>query len=205
MKYRQFALALCAVLFFAVALVAQSNGSSTETAENEENSVYKAVIKQMFAGDKVTFDTQEKVTRLVIRDSTLKYEGFGKRENWTDVQNRLKPLQDETFSDYEARNKDGDEISKSLDLPIKYTFINKGEIDAIFKSNSDGWKRFYEKYPDSGGFIGFSHVGFNKSKTQALVYFDHSCGNLCASGHYILLNKTADGWSVVENTMLWIS
>jgi len=39
----------------------------------------------------------------------------------------------------------------------------------------------------------------------AIVYVSYWCGNLCAYGWFVLVQKTADGWRAVANELLWIS
>src|SRR5262249_227524 len=60
------------------------------------------------------------------------------------------------------------------------------------------WKDFYRKYPESGGWIELSAVGFNPEKTVAVVYVGHHCGNLCAGGHFQVLLKKNGKWAPIE-------
>ena len=65
--------------------------------------------------------------------------------------------------------------------------------------NSDGLKAariegFYKLYPDSGGWIELSAVGFNPSRTIAVVYMGHSCGNNCGGGTFHVLQKKEGRW-----------
>jgi hypothetical protein len=41
------------------------------------------------------------------------------------------------------------------------------------------WDGFYQKYPDSGGYMFLSAVGFDAPKQRAMVYMAGSCGGLC--------------------------
>jgi hypothetical protein len=68
-----------------------------------------------------------------------------------------------------------------------------------------GWGEFYKRYPDSGGFISVSRPGFNKEMDQALIFIEHRCGDLCGTGHYILLEKSGDTWKVIQQNLVWIS
>jgi hypothetical protein len=51
----------------------------------------------------------------------------------------------------------------------------------------------------------FSHIGFNPERTQAIVYATYTCGSMCGSGHYVLLQRTGRRWRIVSTTMAWIS
>ena len=75
----------------------------------------------------------------------------------------------------------------------------------MFKGGVNGWEKFYKRFPDSGGIVGVSRVGFNLETNQALVYVEHGCGDLCGTGHYMLLDKGESGWKVAKRYMSWIS
>jgi hypothetical protein len=82
--------------------------------------------------------------------------------------------------------------------------IEKQEIEKIFKGRG-WWAESYKRYPDSVGLIVLSRVGFNAARNQAMVYIQHVCGGLCGTGHYVLLEKNADQWRVVKESMVWVS
>ena len=44
-------------------------------------------------------------------------------------------------------------------------------------------------YPQSGGSVFLSPVGFNKKKNQAIVYMGSICGGLCSASGSICSNK----------------
>jgi hypothetical protein len=71
-------------------------------------------------------------------------------------------------------------------------------VNLLFKERgADGWRDFYKRYPDSGGFIIQSPVGFNKAKTLAVVYTGSSCGGLCGLWRFHLLEKANGKWKEV--------
>ena len=75
---------------------------------------------------------------------------------------------------------------------IAYELVSAESIKAVMAQKDEmmfGWKPFYDKWPDSGGFVRVSAVGFDRTKTRALVYIDHSCGALCGGGTHHLLEK----------------
>lgn len=51
----------------------------------------------------------------------------------------------------------------------------------------------------------FSHVGFDRDRTQALVYVSYTCGGLCGDGQYVLLERSARGWRIARSVRSWIS
>ena len=132
----------------------------------------------MFSGDKVTFDTQSKVKMLVIEDRTVSAVSDGIAEE--NEGERLKQvgfspiLSQETIDDYVAKNAKSYQLTKSLDIKLKYTLIPKEKIEKIFDGLPSS--EFYRQFPDSGGYIALSRAGLNTSGDQAHVYMHHICG-----------------------------
>lgn len=60
------------------------------------------------------------------------------------------------------------------------------------------WVGFADKYPRAWGFTVLSQVGFNRTKTQALLYIRHQCGGGCGSAETVFLRKESGGWKVAE-------
>lgn len=196
------------IVFLALTL----NSFAAAQASDVEYRVYDAVIANMFAGGKVTFDTKAAVKHLVIRDTTITQYASGDKENWEQVKVRLRnKLTDDTITDFESKLKKATEFKRTFDIDLEYSLLSVNDHDSIFdrRDNFDGfqknWVNFYEKFPDSGGYISLSNVGFNKAEDQALVYFVHWCGGLCGTGAYILLKKVERSWSVDEAGLTWIS
>lgn len=185
---------------------------AAQTAD-EEYRVYDAVIAKMFAGGKVTFDGPSKVKQLIIRDITTTDYAFGDdKERWDDIKQLLQnKLTDDTIANYESKLKNATELKRAFDIDLEYTLLSKTDHDSIFdnrkkfEDQQKDWSEFYEKYPESGGYISLSNVGFNKTGDQALVYFVHWCGGLCGTGHYLLLSKCKKDWKVDTLAMIWIS
>ena len=173
----------------------------------EEYAVYAAVIGDMFAGEKVSFDSQTKVKTLVIVDRTVNnfFVAIAKEDEGSRMKKQFPSVSQETIDDYAAKNAKSHQLTKSFDLKLKYTLVPKEKIEQIFSSGLDGWGKFYKQFPDSGGYIGLSRAGLNSSGNQAIVYLEHSCGGLCGTGHYLLLVKNEQGWIVQNKFMAWIS
>ncbi len=128
-------------------------------------------------------------------------EGKEIKERWADV-----------IEDYKKQNETPRLLSRSFPIETPYRLISRTELSDLFgntaKSLSDRWKSFYNHYPDSKGFTGFSAVGFNPDKTRALVYVGHHCGMLCGAGGYVFLEKRDGKWAeatVKASNCAWIS
>lgn len=66
------------------------------------------------------------------------------------------------------------------------------------------WKLFYEKYPNSYGFVYLSWVGFNADFSEALIYTERFNYDQPVKGGYYLKVKQFGHW-VVENGYEWIT
>ena len=105
----------------------------------------------------------------------------------------------QVLSNYLATNAIPRAILPGRNLPRPYTVLSQGDIMRGFdhpygSPQGDGWAVLRERYPDSRGIIGFSAVGFNPSRTRALVYSFHQCGGLCGAGGHQLLEKVDGRW-----------
>ena len=103
------------------------------------------------------------------------------------------------IADYKKKNQAHWLLQRKFEIAKPYEMVSKEEIDSTFKTvGSEGWKTFYERHPDSGGWIELSAVGFNSSKTIAVVYAGHSCGGLCGGGTFHILQKVNGTWITLQ-------
>lgn len=77
-----------------------------------------------------------------------------------------------------------------IDLP--YEIVPRLTLGTSMRAGD--WRPFYANYPDSGGFIEVSAVGFDKTHTRAMVYMAHHCGLLCGGGTHHLLERHDGRW-----------
>lgn len=148
---------------------------------DEEYSVYSAVISSMFAGGKVTFDTQADVKLLVIKDRTIVDSSFARMESkdWKYLKENFPKVLQKTLDDFGAKNKDTHQLKDRFKTEFKRNLIIKDEIEQTFKDRADGWEKFYKNFPGSGGYVEFSRVGFDSEKKQALWYMS----SIAAAGY----------------------
>jgi hypothetical protein len=116
-----------------VGLVRSRQAGDQSGIPAEEYAVYAAVIGNMFADDKVSFDTQSKVKMLVIEDRTVSEATDG---GGNDAE-RLKAgfstiISQETIDDYVTKNAKSHQLTKSLDLKLKYT-LNAAYLRRIMR------------------------------------------------------------------------
>jgi hypothetical protein len=76
-----------------------------------------------------------------------------------------------------------------------YELVNTETIETLIKNHN--WDEFYKRYPDSGGILMMSAVGFNRQRTLAIVYTWSTCNNQCGLGSFALLRKIDGKWELV--------
>ena len=84
------------------------------------------------------------------------------------------------------------------DLPGRaaVTFVEESDLKSVFGSGTDGWDRFYQRYPKASGFVTLSRIAFDAEFSEALLFVDHTYGIVGAVGSFVLLRKTSKGWTV---------
>jgi hypothetical protein len=100
-------------------------------------------------------------------------------------------------------------LQKHFDVNRRYELVAEEELKATFRNGMDGrsslggWKTFYERHPDSEGFIELSAVGFNADKTIAVVFIGYHCGEECRGGEFRALEKKNGKWQLLTGKGLW--
>ncbi len=89
-------------------------------------------------------------------------------------------------------------LQREFSLSKPYELIEQQELDGYFRDGGSGWKGFYARYPQSGGYLFFSPVGFNPAKDVAVVQVNHSCGGLCGGGTFAVLQKRDGEWKQLD-------
>ena len=119
----------------------------------------------------------------------------------------LNPISLETLDDYAARNKQSLTLERRFKIKGNYHIVPYAQIEKHFHNvELDGaWKKFYDKYPGSNGFVRLSRVGFNKAKDQAIVNTAWMRGPLYGEGHYVLLAKQNGSWKVLKRVGTWVA
>jgi hypothetical protein len=124
--------------------------------------------------------------RLVIRTETENYKMCLQPEkDWERV---VGPA----ISDYQKRNEKPWLLQPNFDIALPYQLVSADELKSAMAQGS--WQGFYKQYPESGGFISLSAVGFNADRTVAVVYMGHHCGGLCGGGEFHVLQKKDGKW-----------
>ncbi len=184
--------------------------NNTESDELEEYAVYSALLNEMFVKDGAKF--------LVISDYAMFQDKFGEQELSLNEKLQRKEkyypsVAEDTFIDFDAKSTQSSKLKSNFNLSVKYVLINEDELTKNILANEEEKEKdkkegkyfLYDKYPDAGGLISFSKVGFNKEKNQAFVEVELTFCGLCGSGDYVLLQKEQGIWKVKEIFNRWVS
>jgi len=168
--------------------------------KEEEYKVYSAILKAKHQAEKSK-------TLVILRRTAQNGLTLSGSDDQKDILQALSPLTEETLRSYNSRNNAEMELANKFDFTAWVALVDEKEIDEIFRRPDleNNWKAFYQKYPDSGGFIRLSRVGFDATDKQALIFVSQHCGVLCASGTYYLLVKENGEWKVKKERQAWIS
>jgi hypothetical protein len=180
--------------------------------QDDDYAVYSQVIGQEYV--------REGVKRIVLREYTLMSDQPRPRTGNAQYGKEFYEAEtNETRLDYDQKNKSPMVLDqKRFFLKVYVAIISEAEYDRIFSVGSGkkarneklvkgttGWEEFYQLYPKSQGIMSVSRIGFNPSKTQALVYVGNVCGGLCGIGDFFLLRKESGKWRIQTQLNAWIS
>lgn len=125
-------------------------------------------------------------------------QGFKDKMGWK--------MDNATFFDYKNKEYLSRRILHKLTFPVNYILVSVDMIKHIFEKGVLGWEKFYRVFPDSGGYICFSEMGFNRNKDQAMLYFEMRRHGTVGQGGYLLLEKNNFGiWEIVSKEIFWSS
>jgi len=144
-----------------------------------------------------------KSNTLVIKKET---RGFEFNPEFKNFKKHFETLDRETFDDFALKLLTEDTLTNNFITGKKIVFINSEEIQELFSSvTSDGWETFYKEYGKTLGITTFSRIGYNKSKTQALVYHGTQSQWRIGAGYYDLFEFIRGKWVQTSSYKAWVS
>jgi hypothetical protein len=159
---------------------ANQPGQAMPYDDAEAYEVYAAILPEEWP------ISYAKAKTVAIRTETKAYQMCLRPEQeWEEI---LGPA----ISNYQKLSQKTWLVQDRIRLETPYKLVTEDELKTIMESS--GWDGFYKQYPDSGGWIELSAVGFNAKRTVAVVYMGHSCGGLCGGGSFHVLQKKDGKW-----------
>ncbi len=129
---------------------------------------------------------------LVIQEEMVSDRAVSERCVTPEAATRFK----DAIADYRHANTQRGMLKRQFQIERSYEVVSSDTIKGLFKDG--GWGGFYKRYPESGGYIVMSAVGFNKDRTRAIVYTGSSCGDLCGGWRFHLVEKIDGNWREVH-------
>jgi len=103
----------------------------------------------------------------------------------------------DAISDYERSRTKTWLLKRHFHIEKPYEIVNEETLALVRGHGIDSWDDYYNRYPQSGGYVFLSPVGFNKKKNQAIVYTGSICGGLCGRSQFHLFEKVKGQWKEV--------
>lgn len=158
--------------------------------ESEAREVYSEVVRDMFGGRNMS-------AQVVIAPETLAVYVCGETPR-----THMDGAGDETLRDYDRKRGDWRRISRLPHIAAAQFFLERAEFEETFYNSASGhWTYFYERYPNSVGYINLSPVGFNSAGDEAFLFTSRTCGLLCEEGWHVLLRKVPGGWRIIRKEL----
>lgn len=189
--------------FLASILTAQGVSAYRTYAEDGPDADEYAVYAALFAEK----GNDKQGTQIVLEEATVVNDSFAGRMDQRSLEKLFGlPSIKDAIDDFIKKNRKSSVLTDQFKLKATIVLITNSDVKRMFHDSIDGgWDLFHAKYPNATSINTLSRVGFNKDRTDALVYYTYSCGGLCGQGQYVLLGKHDGQWKIEKESMTWIS
>ena len=190
-----------------------SSGESPE-ATKAEYEVFSAYISQSFVGAVGKERVGKPITQIVVANQT--------ESDKEDLQNlaeehslppggvekylrkEVPSLRVATISNFHRANEKQVQLARRFDLPLPYQLVSAEKILSIMK-DVGSWPEYYKQYPGAQGHMWLSRVGFSPDGKQSLFYVSNSCGGLCATLSYVVMERNGSAWKMLKEVVILVS
>ena len=167
--------------------------AAQEQIEREEYAVYKVLLGDGY---------QSIVSKFTVADELKSIFKVRKRE--------LSFVQSETRKNFNQRNEKSFELQNNFGIKPDVKLVVDEEVNLYFEMAKENdlaaENALYEKF-GSRSLAYLSRVGFNKTKTQALVSLTSDSGfcGTCSTNFVFVLSKQTGTWKIEKKVIGWIS
>jgi hypothetical protein len=168
-----------------------------------DQAIYRAVLDSLFVPR-----NSNRVTQLVIVDSTSTYRLDGLGLEQVRALYRTPGIDSSAIRDYETRNLQPHSLKylPTLGLRLPVVLATSDSLRVVAGEGLEKyWSRFYQRYPHSSGSITLSAIGYNIKGDAAILIVEQSCGGLCGSGSAVVVGRDDGRWHLIAIQNLWIS
>ena len=192
--------AALAVLIFARIMNALSVCAAAPTLTLAEQAVIEALLPQESASKKYVIEERTSISMLQSDHGALQldnaYDTFANplREEAKDRDKAFK----EALEDFLKKNKTPVQIVFPTNALKNVELVSDATVNGFFAAKHnvkpDGWDAFYRRFPDSGGLITISRVGFDPAGTVALIYLGEQSHYRSGQGRIRVLRREGGKW-----------
>ena len=176
--------------------VNESTATPQPDPDIEEYTVYNDLLEAQFKGDDL--DQVLIIDHTRVNNQKLLEKDLAAFQQST-------PLAPELVASFKERNQGSQQLEPVLDFGMEYQLWTQEEVDELRPlDEASGWKLFYEKYPNTYGFVYLSRVGFSADFSRALVYMESFHYDQPIKGGYYLMVRQDGRW-VIESSYEWIT
>jgi len=183
----------------AVLLVLLTIPAAPQVPEVAEAEVYRAALTAM------TFESLGSTSRrhLLIASTTDPgglWRGLDKATiesaPYLDPRHRLKYARPDAVEAFLQAIEVQRPLPQALRSLPDFLIVEESELQALVARGQ--LKAFERRHALAPGSVAVSRIGFDASGSQALLYISFSCGSLCGSGTFVLLERDAGRWKVLK-------
>lgn len=189
-----------AIIVGVVTVAACPAAENTANSLSDEVAVYRALAEAKQISSRLKILTNEEEGMAALDDSNKNHFRKALRDAFGDKSSEA--LED-------AFTKQGEEHALVLALSKEpgWLLVDKSVLEG-FRAGSDAstyWKRFYKKFPDSGGTVVVFRVGFNYAKDVAVVYVFQGYGSIGAEGSWYYLEHGRGKWTFIKKSVFMMA
>jgi hypothetical protein len=201
MNSRNVCLSFILLLAIIQASCASSKNREGEAViEKEEAAVIRAYVDSHL--EKLFWEvnhTGKPLRTIYVNSLTARFE-----PDWQKSIPQLSPAPSiHTVISFVSRNDSEYAINPRIEFSLPHRIIPEATIHKILEQKHSR-SVFHREYPDWGGFIWLSRVGFNTKRTQALLMICFTPGSDSGEADLVLMQKDSGSWREMATEMLWI-
>ena len=167
---------------------------ASAASPHDEMEVIVSFLQQQYGSDISTN------TPLVIEGtfSVMKFQKSHDEFTRSLLSDASERVPSELIRDFCDKNAKPQAVWPELGSRLNVRLLSRAELHSFFsakaREKSDGWARFYVKFPKSPGIVSISRVGFTHGGDMAMLYVGSQRHWMTGSGQIHVLRKRAGKW-----------
>ena len=175
----------------------EATGGSIAVAEDPDRPVDRSERALVYAAALRDVHATDRVKRFVVDPTQIVY-GPAHREAFGGLA-QFDTLRADTRTHFLAASQQRGRLPARLPTGTPVVWLEAGEFASFEGDTEEGpWETFWTRYPAGSAYLGLSEVGFSEDRLQAVVLIASRAGMQAHSLDLALLERTPDGWRVIE-------